>query len=61
MSIYTDNGYDSRKDYLRSLAEEHDVPLRAVRELACLLGPNEDFDGLVTTIEDHADQMRECA
>lgn len=61
MSIYTDNGYDSRKDYLTTLAEEHDVPVRAVRELAYLLGPNEDFDGLVTMIEDNADQMRECA
>lgn len=59
MSIYTDNGYESREDYLNCLAWENDVPISAVRELANLLGENEDFDGLVTTLEDNADQMRD--
>ena len=59
MSIYTENGYENRPDYLESLADEYDVDLQAVFNLANLLGPNEDFDGLITTIEDYADQMRE--
>lgn len=57
MTSYTDNGYESRKDYLNTLAEEYDLPRRTVYELASVLGPNEDFDGLVTTLEDYADQM----
>ena len=52
MSIYTDNGYENRKDYLKSLAEEHDVEFETVLTMAATLGPSEDFDGLVNTIED---------
>lgn len=59
MSIYTENGYASRRDYLDSLAEEYDVSRRAVYQLASLLGPDEDFDGLLTMIEDNADQMQD--
>ena len=49
--IYIDHGYTNRMDYLRSLAEDHGVPIEIVKELACLYGPNEDFDGLVVAIE----------
>jgi hypothetical protein len=52
MSIYTDNGYNNRMDYLKSLAEDHGVDLKAVVELATILGPGEDFDGLVSMVED---------
>ncbi len=51
-SIYQINGYASRKDYLESLAEEYDR--EKVFALASMLGPSEDFDGLVTTLEDDA-------
>ena len=54
MSIYTDNDYESRADYLQCLADENDVDIETVRMLADLLGPSEDFDGLVTSIEDCA-------
>jgi len=53
MSIYTENGYKNRKDYLNSLAEDYGVPLEIVYAAADILGPNEDFDGLVTTIQDY--------
>jgi hypothetical protein len=53
MSVYTDNGYDSRADYLRRLAAEHDYHLADVLALADVLGPSEDFDGLVTELEDY--------
>jgi hypothetical protein len=42
----------TRNDYLRALAEENDWPLSAVLLAADILGPSEDFDGLVTTLED---------
>ena len=53
-SNYTDNGYKNRKDYLRSLSDDHGVDIEKVLLLADLYGPNEDFDGLVTQIEDIA-------
>lgn len=52
MSIYTDNGYTSRKDYLNSLAEDYGVDKEDVYAMAALLGPDEDFDGLVSMLED---------
>lgn len=52
MSVYEDNGYDSRKEYLECLAEDYDVPIETVINLAELLGQEEDFDGLVVALED---------
>jgi len=57
VSIYTDNGYKSRMDYLKSLAEDYGVPLSSVIVIADTYGPSEDFDGLVTAVEDLADEM----
>lgn len=50
--IYIENGFNSRQEYLESLASDFDVPLDTVIMLADLLGPSEDFDGLVTSLED---------
>ncbi len=50
MSVYTDNGFKNRKEYLDSLAKEYNPEI--VYMLADLLGPIEDFDGLVTELED---------
>lgn len=55
MSIYTDNGFKNRREYLVSLAEDYDMPLDVVFNLASLLGPNEDFDGLVSSLQDYSD------
>lgn len=52
MTIYTENGYISRKDYLKSLSDEYDVPYSEVCVIADLLGSNEDFDGLVSMVQD---------
>lgn len=52
MSIYTENGYKNRKEYLKELAEEFGVDYGTVLALASALGESEDFDGLVTTLED---------
>ena len=52
MSIYTENGYKNRKYYLNCLAIDHDLPRSTVYMLADMLGPDEDFDGLVCAVED---------
>lgn len=51
-NIYKRHGYDSRQDYLESLAEDYGVDLDTVEALADLLGPDEDFDGLVSSLDD---------
>jgi hypothetical protein len=48
---YNNNGYICRKEYLESLCEEY--PEDIVKTLAGILGPNEDFDGLVSELEDY--------
>jgi len=55
MSIYTDNGYKNRKDYLENLADEMGIDTDTVFMMASVLGSSEDFDGLVTSLEDMAD------
>lgn len=52
MTPYQEAGYASRTEYLKALAEEHDVPVGLVFDAAFLLGPDEDFDGLVTLLEE---------
>ena len=52
MSVYTENGYENRKDYLKCLSEDYGVPLDVIYSLASMLGSNEDFDGLVNALED---------
>ncbi len=54
MSVYTQQGYKDRDDYLKSLAGDLGLPKSLVFDAAYLLGENEDFDGLVTTLEDYA-------
>lgn len=54
MNIYQENGYKNRQDYLENLASDLDLDQELVFAAADLLGPTEDFDGLVTCLEDHA-------
>jgi hypothetical protein len=53
-NIYTRNGYKNRDDYLRNLAGDYGVSPTVVSALAEELGANEDFDGLVTCLEDYS-------
>jgi len=53
MSIYTENGFENRRDYLESLCEEYDRD--TVFTLASILGSSEDFDGLITSLEDYCE------
>jgi hypothetical protein len=52
MSIYTDNGYADRNEYLDMLRDEYGSYL--VDVLITVLPASEDFDGLVTSLEDHS-------
>jgi hypothetical protein len=61
MSIYTDEGYTSRRDYLENLADDMGIDRQTVFTLATMLGSNEDFDGLVTTLEDIAEEQERRA
>ena len=54
-NVYRENGYNDREDYLSCIAEDYGLDLeQVVRPLAGLLGPNEDFDGLISSLEDEA-------
>lgn len=55
MSIYTENGYANRREYLDSLAEDFGIDNGTVYALASVLGKSEDFDGLVSALEDYED------
>lgn len=52
MSIYTDNGYENRKEYLNELREEYGG---LVDILTGVLPASEDFDGLLVALEDALD------
>lgn len=52
MSIYTENGYANRREYLDSMASEYGVDKETVCALASVLGKSEDFDGLIAELED---------
>jgi hypothetical protein len=55
MTTYQREGYENRRAYLLSLADDTGVDIKTVMALADLLGPSEDFDGLVTSLEDYAE------
>jgi hypothetical protein len=54
-NIYQERGYANRREYLESLADEYDVPVETVFALASMLGKSEDFDGLISALEDAAE------
>lgn len=55
-NVYRENGYNDREDYLSCIAEDYGLDLEQLRLLAELLGPNEDFDGLIAMLEDEASE-----
>ena len=49
-SCYQENGYKNRHEYLEYLRDEYGAD--RVDALLTVLPPSEDFDGLVTELED---------
>lgn len=43
---------EERRQYLKDLAEEHDIDEDIVFMMADILGENEDNDGLITSLQD---------
>lgn len=54
---YKDKGFNSRDEYLDSLVDNYSIEETPIYALADILGPEEDFDGLVTSIEDYMDMF----
>jgi hypothetical protein len=50
--VYTQNGYKDRTAYLENLAGNYGVDSYVVHMMADILGDSEDFDGLITGLED---------
>lgn len=59
MNNYQAMGYSNRRDYLQHLASDFGLDFETVATFASMLGPNEDFDGLMTTLEDYAEEMED--
>ena len=55
MTIYQEQGYKNRRDYLDNLADDFGVDRDTVYMLASMLGEPEDFDGLVCAVEGAAE------
>lgn len=55
MSVYTENGYKNRRDYLECLADEYGQDV--VEALISIHPASEDFDGLITALEDYSESM----
>lgn len=53
MNIYQEHGFNNREDYLKDLAEGYDMDYSTVEFIADILGESEDFDGLVSALEDY--------
>ena len=51
-SIYQNHGWASRAEYLQDLADNYNIDIEVVQAVADLLGPSEDFDGLVNALDD---------
>lgn len=49
--IYQEEGFENREAYLKSLSEEYGIDLKAVKQIAEVLGPEEDFDMLPTYLQ----------
>lgn len=57
IEVYKRNGYANRKEYLETLASEFELPYGTVKIIADMLGADEDFDGLVTELEEMYDYL----
>ena len=56
-NIYKENGFADRDDYLNCLSEDYGISIEDVYSLAEILGENEDFDGLISALEDTESMM----
>ncbi len=55
-SKYLDQGYLGRIDYFQCLADDHGISFRTVANMAKMLGPDQEFTGLVQALKDIKDE-----
>ena len=53
---YSDHGFKDRSDYLSHLSAHYSIELSLVTDIAELLGQVEDFDSLITSLEELYDR-----
>jgi len=58
--IYVANGYKDRAEYLDSLADDRGIDRMTVDMLSDVLGESEDFDGLISALDDFEGFEGEC-
>lgn len=56
-TAYERNGYENREDYLNQTADEYGIDRFTLATMADILGESEDFDGLVSMLEDFGDMF----
>lgn len=56
-NLYSKLGFKNRKEYLDDLAIEYEIPNDVVYACADSLGEGEDFDGLLSMLEDAVDMF----
>lgn len=52
IDVYKEAGFEGRENYLNYLSDEYGVDIDIINALAELLGPSEDFDGLISSLDD---------
>ena len=57
MNDYQANGFTSRRHYLDSLADDFGLDCSTVYMMADILGPSEDFDGLISALDDYSEDL----
>lgn len=57
VDVYKKNGYVDRNDYLGNLARQYDLEYGQVTAVADMLGANEDFDGLIVSLDDWSNSL----
>ena len=55
--IYLRHGYSNRDAYLDYLAEEYNVEVSVINDLSSFIGQDEDFDGLISALDDMVDSL----
>lgn len=56
-NVYQEHGFLNRDDYLQMLAFDYDIDEDKVYELASIHGEEEDFDALLTLLDDYVTML----
>jgi len=52
-NVYQEKGFKDREEYLESIGEDYDIPAGFIEAMSDVLGESEDFDGLLSSMEDY--------